>query len=125
MEAVAKVDATFIASTQTGQSLGDVFKRGIKAYAEVGYPDEWQLHHQGGLAGYEPREILATACSEEIVSLGQVYAWNPSITGTKSEDTILVTDDGSEILTAMNDWPTTEVHINGQTILRPTVLERG
>lgn len=123
-EAVAKVDAAFIANTQTGQKLGDIFKRGIEAYAEAGYPDEWQLHHQGGLAGYEPREIVATSTSEETVSAGQVYAWNPSITGTKSEDTILVTEHGYEILTAMNDWPTIQVHINGQTFLRPAVLER-
>lgn len=42
----------------------------------------------------------------------------------KSEDTILVTEQGQEILTAMNDWPTIPVHISGQTILRPAILER-
>jgi Xaa-Pro aminopeptidase len=123
-EAVANVDAAFIANTLPGQSLGDVFKRGIEVYAETGYPDEWQLHHQGGMAGYEPREIIATVCSEEVVSVGQVYAWNPSITGTKSEDTILVTEQGYEILTAMNDWPTIPIRINGQTFFRPAILER-
>lgn len=123
-EAVAKVDATFIANTRPGQKLGDIFKRAIEVYAETGYLDEWQYHHQGGMAGYEPREIVATVCSEEVVSAGQVYAWNPSITGTKSEDTILVTEQGYEILTAMNDWPTIPIHINGQTILRPAILER-
>jgi len=48
---------------------------------------------------------VATPSSEEVVSVGQVYAWNPSIARTKSEDTILVTEQGYEILTAMNDWP--------------------
>ncbi len=123
-EAVASVDAAFIANTQTGQKLGDIFKRGIEAYAETGYHDEWQLHHQGGLVGYEPREIVATSGSEDLVSPGQVYAWNPSITGTKSEDTILVTGNGCEILTAMNDWPMLEVRADGQTLLRPAILER-
>jgi len=123
-KAVAKVDAAFIANTQPGQRLGDIFKRGMEVYAEADYPDEWQYHHQGGLAGYEPREIVATSYSEEVVSVGQVYAWNPSITGTKSEDTILVTEHGYEILTAMNDWPTIQVHIDGQTLLRPAILER-
>jgi hypothetical protein len=107
-----------------GQRLGDIFKRGIEVYAEAGCPDEWQYQHQGGLAGYEPREIVATSCSEEVVSVGQVYAWNPSITGTKSEDTILVTGQGYEILTEMTDWPTVQVHINGQIFLRPAILER-
>ena len=124
VEAVAKVDATFIANTRPSQSLGDIFKRGIEVYAETGYPDEWQYHHQGGVAGYEPREVIATSCSEEVVSAGQVYAWNPSITGTKSEDTILVTEQGYEVLTVMNDWPTIQIQINGQTFLRPAILER-
>ena len=123
-EAAAKVDATFIAHTRTGQKLGDIFKRGIEVYAETGYPGEWQYHHQGGIAGYEPREVIATFCSEEVVSVGQVYAWNPSIRGTKSEDTILVTEQGFEILTAMNDWPTIPIHIDGQTFFRPVILEK-
>ncbi|HLO13254.1 MAG TPA: M24 family metallopeptidase [Anaerolineales bacterium] len=123
-EAVAKVDAAFIANTQPGQELGDIFKRGIEIYTESGYPAEWRLHHQGGLAGYEPREIVATPCSQEIVSAGQVYAWNPSITGTKSEDTILVTENGYEILTHMSDWPSIPVEFDRQTFLRPAILER-
>jgi len=123
-EAVAKVDAAFIASTQPGQRLGEIFKRGTTAYAEAGYPDEWQLHHQGGLAGYEPREIVATCRSEEVVSIGQVYSLNPSITGTKSEDTILVTEEGCQILTVMEEWPTIPIRINGQTLQRPTIFER-
>ena len=72
---------------------------------------------------YELGESVATPSSEEVVSVGQVYAWNPSITGTKSEDTILVTAQGYEILTYMNDWPTIPVHINGQTFFRPANLE--
>jgi len=123
-DAVAKVDAAFIANTRPGQKLGDVFKRAIEVYAETGYPDEWQYHNQGGVSGYEPREIVATSCSKEIVSTGQVYAWNPSISGTKSEDTILITEQGYELLTAMKDWPTVQIHMSGQSLLRPAIFER-
>ncbi|MDT8304742.1 MAG: hypothetical protein RRC07_02300 [Anaerolineae bacterium] len=38
--------------------------------------------------------------------MGQVFAWNPSIAGTKSEDTILAGESGNEILTAMDGWLT-------------------
>jgi Xaa-Pro aminopeptidase len=123
MEATAQVDATLIAATRPGQTLGQVLARATKAYAETGNAHEWQLHHQGGPAGYEPREWLATPGMTDAVSVGQAYAWNPSITGIKSEDTILVGENGNAVITAIADWPTLPVVVDGQTILRPAVLE--
>jgi len=121
-DAVARIDATFIAATRPGQTLGEIFNRAVQAYSTQGYPDEWKLHHQGGSAGYEPREFVATPGLAELVSAGQVYAWNPSITGAKSEDTILVGKKSNEVLTEMADWPMILVEMDGQTILRPDVL---
>src|SRR5512143_74058 len=123
MVAVASVDAAFIAATRPGRALNQVFQRAIEAYAMTGFPNEWHLHHQGGPAGYEPREWVATPASTEIVTAGQVYAWNPSITGAKSEDTILVGPSGNEVLTAMPDWPMLIVEADGQNIPRPAILE--
>lgn len=122
-EAVARVDATFITATRPGQTLGQIFRQAMAAYAESGFPDEWHLHHQGGAAGYEPREYIATPSSTDVVSVGQVYAWNPSITGTKSEDTILVGDKGNEVLTSIDGWPTLTVAVGGQEHTRPAILE--
>ncbi len=95
----------------------------MEAYANVGYADEWKLHHQGGVAGYEPREHLATAASSQVVKAGQAFAWNPSITGTKSEDTILIGEKDGEVITAMEDWPRIHVQVEGQLIERPAILE--
>lgn len=122
-EAVARVDATLIAATRPGRTLGEIFRQGVQAYRETGFPDEWQLHHQGGLAGYEPRELVATPQSIEVVSAGQAYAWNPSITGTKSEDTILVGEQTNEVLTAIPGWPDIEVELESGVWKRPAILE--
>jgi len=121
-EAVARVDAAMITCTRPGRALKDIFQQTVKAYADSGYPEEWRLHHQGGTAGYEPREYLATPESTEVVTVGQVYAWNPSITSVKSEDTILVGEKGNEILTAIPGWPVIKVDVNGQTLERPAIL---
>jgi antitoxin VapB len=115
-EAVAAVDAAYIAATRPGATLGEIFRCGQRAYADAGFADEWRFHHQGGAAGYEPREYLGTPDSTEVVAAGQAFAWNPSIAGTKSEDTILVGEAGNEVLTAMDGWPLLE---NG----RPAILE--
>jgi Xaa-Pro aminopeptidase len=120
--AVAQVDAAMITATQPGRSLGEVFNVAQSAYAQVGYAEEWKLHHQGGPAGYEPREMIATPGSRVKIIEGQVFAWNPSITGTKSEDSILVNEGSYEVLTSIPGWPMQEVEINGQTVERPTIL---
>lgn len=122
-EATAQVDAALIAATRPGKTLAEVFKAGVTAYGDVGFSDEWQLHHQGGPAGYEPREIVATPASPQVVSAGQVYAWNPSITGVKSEDTILIGENGNEVLTAIKGWPLIDVTVADQHFLRPAILE--
>lgn len=125
MQAVAQVDATFMAATRPGRTLGQVFEQAQAAYAETGFADEWRLHHQGGPAGYEPREFVATPGSSDLVAVGQVYAWNPSITGAKSEDTIVVGKGSCQVLTTISDWPMVSVSVEGQTepILRPAILE--
>jgi antitoxin VapB len=122
-EATAQVDATFITASRPGKTLGEIFEKATAAYAAAGFPDEWQLHHQGGPAAYEPREYVATPGSSDVVLAGQAYAWNPSITGTKSEDTVLVSEAGYDVLTEIEGWPMLEVKVDGQVYSRPAILE--
>ena len=121
--ACARVDATFIGQTRPGARVADIFQAAQAAYAATGFADEWQLHHQGGATGYQAREYLATADSVEVVHAGQAFAWNPSISGVKCEDTILVGATATEVLTETPGWPTLLVEAVGQTWLRPAILE--
>jgi len=123
-DAVTRVDAAFIAATQTGARIGDVFKAGLDAYAAQGFGDEWKLHHQGGPAGYLPREYRAVLSSDDKVLANQPFAWNPSIAGTKSEDTIIATADGPEIISASPGFPTVQAYANGLTLKRADILVR-
>jgi len=121
--AVCRVDAAFMLNTSPGKTAARVFEAGRQAYSDVGFPDEWQLHHQGGAIGYLPREYIATPECTEIVRQNQAFAWNPSIRGTKSEDTMLVTPRGVEMLTAPTEgWPTVSVEIEGRTLERADIL---
>jgi hypothetical protein len=54
----------------------------------------------------------------------QAFAWNPSVRGSKSEDTILVTETGPEILTNWPEWPALDVTVDDETIQRPAILVR-
>jgi len=108
--ATAQVNAALIEATRPRRALGEIFAHEQQVYLKQGYPDEWQKHHQGGIAGYEPREFLALPGSQETVAEGQAFAWNPSITGAKLEDTILVGATGNEILTLTPSLPSTTIN---------------
>lgn len=125
MNATMQVNAAFIANTRPGRSLGEIFLAGQAAYAKAGYPDEWQQHHQGGVIGYEPREYLGMPNCVDQVNPGMALAWNPSISGAKVEDTILVGADRNEILTQIPGWPVAAVPVPGwdEAIFCPQALE--
>ena len=122
--AVCAVDAAFISSTGVGTPIREIFGRGVAVYAEQGFPDEWQLHHQGGPCGYEPRDYLGSPTATGVVLENQAFAWNPSIAGTKSEDTILATAKGPQIITESKAWPMVRIEQQGKTVRRPDILVR-
>ncbi|MBC7320450.1 M24 family metallopeptidase [bacterium] len=122
--AVVKVDSVLIHNTKVGTRWSDILEKGIKAYEEVGYPDEWKKHHQGGPTGYQSREFTVNPKTQGFVGKWQPIAWNPSITGTKSEDTILVGEKAPEIITPTFDWPVIDVEVEGTIYKRPDILER-
>ncbi|MDJ1432044.1 M24 family metallopeptidase [Halostagnicola sp. A-GB9-2] len=128
--AATRVETTALAATQelatatktpeTTPRAGDVFDAIQHAYDEVGWDGEWELHHQGGAAGFAGREWIATPDHEAAVRAPMAYAWNPTIQGAKSEGTVLVTDNEFEPLTATGQWPT----VTARAVDRDLELER-
>lgn len=120
-EAAMTVETAALAATESfagAGTAGDVFEEIQNAYATTGHPEEWREHHQGGATGFAGREWKATPTSTEQITVPMAYAWNPTVEGAKSEDTVLVSGDGFEILTATGEWPTREVDVDGRTLVR-------
>jgi len=121
--AVVAVDAAAIAATRPGSTAGQVFSAIKQAYAHSGFPEEWRLHHQGGATGYAGRDWKACREDDNTPLLeNQAFAWNPSITGTKSEDTIIATSSDAEILCPTPDLPTIAVQTEVGPIERADIL---
>jgi Xaa-Pro dipeptidase len=115
-----RVEKEFLDLSQPGAVLGDVFTRGAASYGRNGFDnEEWRRHHQGGLTGFNPRELIANQNTDLTLSEGMALGWNPSGAGFKVEDTILVTNHGPKILTTDTAWPT--LTVGGRP--RPDVLE--
>jgi len=121
-DAVTQVDASFVANSLPGARVGDIFRAGVEAYAAAGFPDEWRLHHQGGATGYVGREFRATIASDHLVADNQPFAWNPSIAGTKSEDTIIATLHGPEVISPTPQLPALEVKVRGPAVARADIF---
>jgi Xaa-Pro aminopeptidase len=126
-EAAMQVETAAVAATrrvgQAGGKARDVFEAIQEAYREVSYPREWKHHHQGGAAGFRGREWIATPWHTGEVTLPMAYAWNPTVQGAKSEDTVFVDNGAPEVLTATGEWPTETVAASELELERPAVLD--
>ncbi|HMS39510.1 MAG TPA: M24 family metallopeptidase [Pyrinomonadaceae bacterium] len=118
-ESVAKVFARMISATTIGKSGAEIYKTTAEAYTEEGFESEIDKHHQGGATGYKTRDWVAHPACADTVFPNQAFAWNPTITGTKAEETII----GTEILTTSPDFPMISVEIEGIEYRSPDILK--
>jgi Xaa-Pro dipeptidase len=118
------IDCMFMAATRPGVPAAEVLRKGMEAYRAKGYPEEWKLHHQGGSIGYTGRDYRCHFQTPDIVQENQAFTWNPSLTGTKSEDTIVATAEGVEMITRPILYPTLKVKAGGIAFVRPDILEK-
>lgn len=123
-EALCGVNTAFVSGCRPGEDILQAFEAGCRAYDEAGFPGEWKKHYQGGLIGYAEREVLGAPGVTFPIRAGQAQAWNPTITGTKMEDTFLIGAEGFENITLDEEWPTREVAANGTTLRLPEILIR-
>ncbi len=117
---VAAIEADILKATKPGVNLGQMFEIMQKTYTNFGYSHEINKHHQGGPTGYLSREEIALPGGQSVLAKGMAIAWNPSLIGTKIEDTVLITDQGLEVLTVDPQWPSFET----QGLQRPDYLVR-
>ena len=123
-EANVFIDCSFMAATRPGVPAREVLRKGIDAYRERDFPEEWKLHHQGGSIGYAGRDYRTDFDTPDIVQENQAFTWNPSITGTKSEDTILATSEGPMLVTRPIVFPDMRMEVEGHVFQRPQILEK-
>ncbi len=123
-DSLHRVEMAYIAATVPGNSMRDIFTAGKKVYAGEGYPGEELKHFQGGTCGYLTREQgLAPDCEYKVQN-GEIFAHNPTIKGTKLEDSILVRDNSFEVLSMSDKWPVREIEYSNTVLKRPEILVR-
>ena len=83
-----------------------------------------EKHHQGGITGYSSKEIIADLNSEYKAKINNVFAWNPSIAGTKIEDTYILCEERLECITQTGSWTYKKIKIIEKITRRPKILIR-
>ena len=120
--AAAEVNAKLYAATRPGVSGADLFRVAADAYATAGFEHEEEFHHQGGATGYRTRDWVAHPASNERVQENQAFAWNPTITGTKMEETCIAFATDVQVVTATPGWPQIATQVGGREYLSPDIL---
>lgn len=116
------IDCTYMANCIGGRSFVSVLEAGKACYESLGYADEFSKHHQGGPIGYQSRDYRVGFDTPGVIAEHQAFCWNPSITGTKSEDTVICTPEGVVPVTRPVIFPTTEIRIGDKIFIRPAFL---
>lgn len=115
MASLAHIHADILSATQPQRRWADVFDDIKNAYQQRGYAEAWRDHHQGGPAGYGCRDGIITPQTPGEVKTDTAVAWNPTLSGVKSEDTYLLSDDGLQALTCTGNWPSITLRRGSQT----------
>ena len=122
--ALRKVAAILNLSSRPGKTIGFALKEAMNAYAENGFPNEWQKHYQGGVCGYAVREVATGPGGTFTFQTNQILGWNPTITGTKLEDSFIIKENGLENVTLTSSWPSREEKVDQGTLVLPAILIR-
>jgi Xaa-Pro dipeptidase len=130
LQGARRVDDAALRASRPGATYGEVMTSLAAAYADVGSPQAWKEHYQGGPIGYAQREFeLAPPQTDSrwwptAIAAGHALAWNPSLTGGgKYEDTYLVSDSGLELVTGAAGWPVVPSDAGSPLTHRPAVLD--
>jgi Xaa-Pro aminopeptidase len=115
---VLRIEEAMLDATRSGVATNAVLQAARSAYEREGERDAWLDHHQGGPAGYAPREWLATPDETRLLRTGMAVAWNPSLPFAKSEDSFWIEEEGLVNLTWDDRWPSTVVGGRTRALVR-------
>lgn len=118
------VQATGMFFSQENRELGESWSRAQRIYEKFGNNEEWYRADQGCVLGYELSELPIQPRVGYRLGPGMPLLWQPSIKTAFVMDTILVKEEGFELITPMENWPQIDINVKHIAIPRPDMLLR-
>ncbi len=107
-----------------GVRFADVLAEQKRLYAELGYPDEWHRHFQGGITGYTLVDAGRCLDPAAQVALRQAFDYFITVTGAKVEELMLLTEAGVEVASLAEGWSVRRVETPRGEVVMPDMLVR-
>ena len=121
--AAATIEARIISILEEGLKFSKILEYQKQWYEELGVPNGWIYHFQGGPTGY----VLVDATrnqTDKVIQAPQPYSWFTTIKGAKVEELTLLTRQGAEIASLGEDWPTMGIDTPKGIVKVPGMLIR-
>jgi Xaa-Pro aminopeptidase len=118
------VQATGIHFSRPEWEMYEIWDRIKRIYEKSGCSDAWQQSEQAEIIGYEMNEQPLVPKSEFRLSANTGMYWHPGVGPAVVGDSILVTNEGPEVVTSMEEWPRLKVKVKQTVMERPSLLCR-
>ncbi|MGA2111630.1 MAG: M24 family metallopeptidase [Anaerolineales bacterium] len=122
--AVATMQAAMVTATRPGAKLSSLLDLCLGLFETVGYPEERTNHVHGGPTGYQVSYPERCQDPQAVVTPNMAFAWYMTVAGTKSEELLLVDEEGARIHSVDPTWPTLPIEYHGSSVPVPDILVR-
>jgi len=123
-QAVATMQAAMVAVTRPGVKLSALLDLCLSLFESLGYPEERRNHFHGGPTGYRVSYPERCRDPDAVVTPNMAFGWYLTVAGAKSEELILVDDEGAKIWSVDPQWPMLEIEYEGHVVSVPDILVR-
>jgi Xaa-Pro aminopeptidase len=123
-DAACKICAAYVAATWPDAVVREILTAGRRVFQLTGFEHEWRACSPGHITGHSPVEMPLLPSAEDLLQAHWAVTWRASVGAAMSCDTILVAEEGPEIITVTEGWPLTRIRFQGAEFFRPHPLER-
>jgi len=120
-QAAPIIEGRVLGMLAPGLPYAEILEKQKSWYAELGYPEEWKGHFQGGLTGYQIGD--PTRCFTGLnVECNQSFDWFITVQGIQVEELSILTAADLEIASLGERWPRLTISGEVRQVAVPDLL---
>ena len=121
--AAITIEGRILSILKPGMKFSQILDFQKNWYSELGFPEEWKYHFQGGPTAYQVADP-GRCQTDTVVQENQAFDWFITVTGAKVEELALLTGHGAELLSNTTNWPSIPLRTDAGLIMLPDIYIR-